>query len=99
MEDFASAGVDEDGGGFHGGELRLADQVVVAGEHGDVEGEDVGFLVERGLIDGGGGEGEAARGDIEDVVVEDAHAKAVGGNVTDAAADAAHAQDTDGELV
>ena len=65
----------------------------------DVEGEDVGFAVERGFIDAGGGEGELSGGDVEDVVVEYAHAEAVGGDVADAAADAAHAEDADRQLV
>ena len=96
VDDFATAGVDEVGGGFHLDEGGGGDEVMVeiVGLVVDVDGEDVGAGEEFVFGDGGGGVVEEG-GDVEEVVVEDGHLHGVG-DFADAAADIAHAEDGEG---
>ena len=101
VQDLAAAGVDQDRVGFISASCSRADQVLVAGQHVDVQAQDVGLAEERRLIDRRRGEGGglAAGDEVEQVVVDHPHAEAVRGDVPDPPADPAHAQDADRQLV
>jgi len=66
-----------------------------------VEAQDVGLPVERRLVDSRRGEprGVALLLEVDQVVVDHAHAEPVGGDVPDPPADPAHAEDADRQLV
>lgn len=93
FDEGSAGGVDEEGGGFHGGECRGVYHALAFRGEGAVEGNDVGFFVN--FRDGGPLEGEVRGGGPGAGVAEDLHVEGVceGGG---ALADAAEADDADG---